>query len=463
MVVYQSPDGAQRTYESPEAAMKAYADAGFRGHIRAIDVDAPPEKAKPAEPEGAFLRGEALRSLTDALSVKLPEPFFPEGTEMLASGKAKFRAYCREHEKMEPAIDVFRAASAQISNERRTFARVPLSSLHVDREGRLYREGGKGPIPLERNATAQLLQRAGHGSALWAWEQMDGALRSDYWERVVRKQDFGNKQVTLAARRGPNGHQFYAALGARYPEGAGADAILNAYVEALSQSPTGREARGEVVYNPVTLDLTGKFTWNAPEALDPKVGDVFRVGGYFKTNDAGSGSFQQWLNLVRIVCINCTIADASGAVQSRVHRGNLADAIQPAVDAFVQQGVDVGRQFLQHWHGLRRMEVDAEALIQELVDVGAIPVVFTPEGTVAALHEALAADATRTGSAADVVNAVTYAAHTPPLWDGLLSEIEQWELERLSASLTRVLVSEPASHEEVPLARKVHQAFDRLA
>jgi len=462
MVVYQSPDGAQRTYESPEAAMKAYADAGFSGHIRAVDADAPPD-GQPATPEGEFLRGDALRSLTDGLGVKLPAPFFPEGTEMLASGKAKFRAYCREHEKMEPAIDVFREASAQIAAERRTFARVPVASLHVDVEGRLYREGGKGPIPLERNATAQLLQRVGHGSALWAWERMDGPLRSDYWERIVRSEDWGQKQVTLAARRGPNGHQFYAALGARYPEGAGADAVLNAYAQALSQSPTGREARGEVSYNPVTLDLTGKFTWNAPESLDPKVGDVFRVGGYFKTNDAGGGSFQQWLNLVRIICINCTIADAKGSVQSRVHRGNLADAIGPAVDAFVQQGVDVGRQFLQHWHGLRRMEVDAETLIQELVDVGAIPAVFTPGGTIKALHEALTADATRTGSAADVVNAVTYAAHTPSLWDGMLSEIEQWELERLSASLTRVLVGGPVSDEERPLARKVGQAFERLA
>lgn len=452
MVVYQDPTGAQRTYHTPEDAMKAYAQAGFRGSIRAIDADAAP--AKDPEPEGSFLRGDALKSLTDSLGVRLPEPFFPEGTEMIASGKAKFRAYCREHEAQAPAIDVFRAARAQIQAERRTFARVPLATLHVDREGRLYRDGGKGPLPLEKNATAQLLQRVNHGGAVWAWEQMDGPLRCDYWERAVRRSDFGSREVTLAARKGPDGYQFYAALGARYPEGVGADVILGAYAEALAASKAGAEARGEVTYNPVTLDVSGRFSWNAPESLDPTVGDVFRVGGHFKTNDAGSGSFQQWLNLVRIVCINCTIADAPGAVTALTHRSRLSDALQPAVQAFVDESVAAGQAFLKHWYGLRRVAVDAEKLIPDLVDARVIPAVFTAEATTDALLGALAADATRSGSLADVVNAVTYAAHTPSLWDGLLSEIEQWELERMSASLTRVLVGAPADDSEARLVNK---------
>lgn len=452
MVVYQDATGTQRMFNTPEEAMKAYAEAGFRGSIRSIDVDAPP--AKDPDPEGSFLRGEALKNQTDALGVQLPEPFYPEGTEMLASGKAKFRAYCREHEAMEPAIDVFQAARSQIQAERRVFTRVPLAALHVDRDGRLYREGGKGPLPVERNAAAQLLQRVGHSGATWTWEQMDGPLRCDYWERVVRRADYGSREVTLAARKGPNGYQFYAALGARYPEGVGADAILEAYAKALAESKTGSEARGEVLYNPVTLDVSGRFSWNAPESLDPKVGDVFRVGGHFKTNDAGSGSFQQWLNLVRIICINCTIADAPGAVTALTHRSRLADALQPAVRAFVDESVAAGQAFLKHWYGLRRVEVDAEKLIPDLVEAGVIPAVFSSAATTDALLEALAADATRTGSLADVVNAVTYAAHTPSVWDGVLSEIEQWELERMSASLTRVLVGAPADNHEAKLVAK---------
>jgi hypothetical protein len=243
---------------------------------------------------------------------------------------------------------------------------------------------------------------------------LDPDVRAEVWNRQAPKlPDTAKAQVGV---RNVNGAwQAFRAVSGTYPTTAQADRVLAGVADALK----GEGMRGSVVYDPASTRVRWEAAWMAPQEIDPRVGDVLRVGVAGSTADAANGGFKVSLAATRILCVNLTIADAYLAAFRRAHRGNL-DGVVPEIVATVKAAPEAFAAFARDWKVTRATDVSKVSLFgQTYKDVPTALTALAEKGEIDAgvardtLVEALlsAYKAEQGDTLADLLNAVTRAAH----------------------------------------------------
>jgi hypothetical protein len=405
-------------------------------------VDA--DKAEKIEKRAAEIR---------AMGFALPDPWFAAGTRMLQIGVDTYKATFDKWESRPLASEAMRATAQRIREERRTDFVVRIGDLRMDSSGGLGRRGLRSS-PIEHTAWPRIysmLQGVGvipDGVKLLA--ALDPATRAQVVNERLAALD-PDKEVKIGLRRNAatGGWAVFRATSARYPTDGQADVILDGLASQI-----GEDWRGSVVYNTSTTDVSfNATTMMDPASLDPAVGDVFRAGIKGSTNDAAGGRFVVFPFAGRIICINCTTMDAYAPGYSRIHRGSMEDALEAAATV-AEKAAGVLPRFAADWRTLRERDVtdlsweaiagkagkeveDVPTALRALVASGHIDHGTARDALVKHLLAAHAAEP-GTGTVADVINAVTRAAH-----ERLVDDCKRDTLERQAGALVPVLAKMP--------------------
>jgi hypothetical protein len=367
----------------------------------------------------------------------LPKPFFAVGTPLAKSGKDKFRALATDHAQKPLIEEAATEAANAIAAERRANFVVPLRDLRITPEGQITR--GKGSIPLEPLAWDALIGMASpvlpSGKPLL--RTLDPDLRAEVWNRQAAKLP-DTAQAQIGVRNVNGAWQAFRAVSSTYPTTAQADKVLRGVAEALR----GEEMRGSVVYDPASTRVRWEAAWMAPQSIDPRVGDVMRVGAAGSTADAANGGFRVSMGVTRILCVNLTIADAYLAAFRRAHRGNL-DGVVDEIVATVKAVPTAFAAFAKDWQIARNTAIKGVSLYGKVyADVPAALTALVTEGKIDAgvardvqIEAMLAAyNAEQGDTLADLINAVTRAAHEAE-WN----EFQRAALEHAAGDLLPVL------------------------
>jgi hypothetical protein len=432
-LLYVAADGSSVLLPVPDA-MARYAADGFTGRLTDPTVTTPaPVAADPApvapQPAAtasvvqtptdagavaAQARNASQMAVLDAMGFALPQPFFSVGTPLIQAGKDKFRAMAVDHAQKPFIEDAAMEVANAITAEKRANITVALRDLVVTPDGKVSR--GKTPIPLEPLAWDTLVGMAAPvlPSAKSLLRILDPDLRAETWNRQVAKLP-DTARAQLGIRNVNDGWQVFRAVSATYPTTAQADKVLRGVADALK----GEGMRGSVVYDPASTRVRWEAAWMAPQEIDPRVGDVLRVGVAGSTADAANGGFRVSLAATRILCINLTIADAYLAAFRRSHRGNL-DGVVDEIVATVKAAPEAFAALAADWKVTRKTAVsqvslfgktyaDVPTALAALVDTGRIDAGVARDVQVEALLTAYKAEEGDT--LADLLNAVTRAAH----------------------------------------------------
>jgi hypothetical protein len=367
----------------------------------------------------------------EALGFALPEPWFAPGTRMLQIGVDKYTREYNEWAARPDAVTALLATAEHIrAEDRRSFV-VRMGDLRMESNGMVGRTNG----PSRRvawGAWRQLFQAMRGENVFPDGERLmrvlDPAVRASIFNDRITKID-PNKEIKIGVRRSGDGWSIFRVVGAKFPEdGNGADAC-----EAAAKALKGLNFKGHVEYDPNTTDLRFDAAHMAsPTALDPTVGDIFRGGIKGKTNDAGGGSFRVHPFVGRIICINCTIADAYAPGVRKTHRGSMESAILGITDA-AEMAAQVVPLFAEDWAKLRNTRIDsvdwvknlgritldtrsilttdptAPDVIRALVESKKIDAKIGRDALVGALMAGFRSEPGET--LADLINAITRAAH----------------------------------------------------
>lgn len=458
-LIYVAVDGTETTLPTADA-MALYASNGFAGRLVAPATPAPvapvvapvapveatpapapvaPQTANDAGAVAARERNAAQVERLNQMGFALAEPFFAVGTPLIQSGKDKFKAIARDHASKPPIEEAAMEAANRIEAERRTDFTVDLRDLRIDNRGQITR--GKGSIPLETQAWNALVAAAAPvlPSARALLEVVDPDLRADIWNRQIAKLQ-SEKLMKVGVRRGNEGDwRAFRALNGTYPTEAQANVVLRGVAEAIK----GENMRGSVTYDPVSTRVRFEGAWMMPQELDPRVGDVMRVGFAGSTADAANGAFKVSMGVTRILCVNLTISDAYIAAFRRDHRGDLSSVVGD-IAATVRAIPEAFSAFAADWRIARDTGVDAirlkgqtykdvPAALADLVERGVITAQVAKD---ALLESLLRAHSAEPGdSIADLLNAVTRAAHEAE-W----SEFNRSMLEHRAGELMPILL-----------------------
>ena len=430
VLIYTAADGSTVTLPVPEA-MALFAKHGFTGRLTDPNATQPAAPAPAADPtpvapppvkqtatdagaQAAQERNERHMAVLDGLGFALPKPFFSVGTPLIQAGKDKFKALAIDHAKKPAIEDAAMEVANAISAEKRTNVTVALRDLVITPDGQISR--GRAPVPLEPGAWEALVGMAAPvlPSAKALLRTLDPDLRAEVWNRQARKLPEG-AQAQIGVRNVDGAWQAFRAVSATYPTTAQADKVLRGVAEALA----GEGMRGSVVYDPASTRVRWEAAWMAPQEIDPRVGDVLRVGVAGSTADAANGGFRVSMAATRILCVNLTIADAYLAAYRRAHRGNL-DGVVPEIVATIRAVPEAFAAFARDWKITRNADVskvslfgatykDVPTALAALVEKGEIDAGVARDVQVEALLNAYKAEEGDT--LADLLNAVTRAAH----------------------------------------------------
>lgn len=375
---------------------------------------------------------KAQEKSIEAAGFALPKTWFAPGTRMMQIGVDTYKREYLEWSQRPLAEETLLATAATIREEDRRSFTVNLSDLRMEEGGMVGRKGGVSRR-IEWGAWEQIFRAA---SSVGAFP--DGRRLMKMLSPKMRAEIFNDrikhisKDVKIGVRRDRETGEWtiFRVVGKNFPEdGNGADAC-----EAAAKALRGMGFRGHVEYNPNTTDLRFDAAHMAdPVILDPTVGDIFRGGIKGKTNDAGGGSFVVNPFVGRIICINCTIADAYAPGVRKAHRGSMESAITGIHDA-AKLAAKVVPLFAEDWsycrdtyiedvdwhENLGRLSLDTRSLlvsdpsaqnvIRALVESKKIDAKIGRDALVSAMLASFREEPGET--VADVINAVTRAAHS---------------------------------------------------
>jgi hypothetical protein len=465
LLVWTRPDGTTMTGEK-DSVMAAYWQAGKVGTLREqsnTPREEPPApvvaKADDWQPAAVSRswddvtvdEGKAQKITERAEAIKaagfaLPDPWFAPGTRMMQIGVDTYKATYAEWAERPAAEDAMRAVAQRIREERRTDYTVRIGDLRMDNDGCLGRKGGPAR-PIEHSAWGRVysaLQGVGVlPDGVRLLESLDPATRALVVNERLAALD-PDKEVQIGVRRNPTGGwSVFRVTSTRYPTDGQADVILDGMADRIA----GLDWRGSVLYDTGSTDVRFDATTMAsPASLDPAVGDVFRAGVKGSTNDAAGGRFVITPFAGRIICINCTMMDAYAPGYSRIHRGSMVDALD-ASEVVVSKAVSILPMFVDDWSVLRDTTVtampwervvgrksaeeveDVPTALRALVHAGRVDHGTARDALVEHLLASYAAEPGN-GTVADVINAVTRAAH-----ERLVDQCKRDTLERQAGAL----------------------------
>jgi hypothetical protein len=178
-------------------------------------------------------------------------------------------------------------------------------------------------------------------------------------------------------------------------------------------------SRAEVVYDGDCARLT--FWFHADHVVDLAAGDVFKAGIILNLDDVRGGSIKVRSSVIRNKCLNLIILGKqtkTNLVQRHVGKG--VTEIAANVKAGIAQAASDLSYFVKGWHAARQDRIvdafsgDPRKVFEGLVGAGLTKLGGSMESQVDRLMTAWQAEPGYTR--ADVVNAVTRAAHADAWW-----------------------------------------------
>jgi hypothetical protein len=355
-----------------------------------------------------------------------------------------------------PAVEACLAVAQRIEGECRQESVVPLRDLFMDDNGHIGRAGGM-MIPMEAtmwprlvNAASQVLPGASKLLAI-----LDPEARAFIWNRQVSQLD-KDAAVKIGIRKGYDGDwRVFRVTSTTYSPNGGADHVLKTLAKAMTA--VGGDFRGTVEYDPSTTMVRFDLAhMEAPEEMDPVVGDFFRHGVSGSTAD---GSVFAALTVSpfigRIICVNCTTADSYAPGYRRTHRGDMSELYEGVYNVAVKAPKAMGA-FAEDWKLVRDAPLDGvdwtlvaempqrsadrlekvPQVLRALVNHDALNVGMGKQALSAALVAAYKAEP-GDGSVADVINAITRASH-----EGVTDPMVREKLEARAGQLLPALANQ---------------------
>ena len=438
--IWTRPDGVE-VEGTATAMMQAFAEAGYKGGLRPVEVpqEEPPAIEVAPEPEAAEVVRDRrvaaadrkdwacqVHELDKASAAKDEQmlkdmgltpgrTLFAPGTPLVQWGLDTWRAERQAVADWPTMRDAADAVRTQVLEERRVDDTVPAHRLRMEVDsGRLVLTRGSGGLYLERNGLQQLASRcpgflppANYVSSMRA-EEVAHLWNSRASRGLLDKA--GN--VVLRHRRSVDGtgRSLYAAVSKSY----GVHDVHQVAADLVRV--LGPNTPASLVYNPDRVSLA----WEAMQMRDvpPVVGEVWKAGLKGGTRDDGKGSAWVLGALLRALCVNLTTEELETSRSQQRHRGHsvglshrsqLAQAwraVQPAMEAFSSRWTTLAQTDATEVLGgadireaIARL-VDSDKTLRDAAGV-------KRDALVQMLLAGLDADETADESAAAVVNAVT--------------------------------------------------------
>lgn len=303
----------------------------------------------------------------------LARPYFPPGTDMMQMGLDRFATIAKEHAALPDAFEAAIGMRDAIRNEQRVDRVVDASTLRVTSAGELVIPGGPS-APMTRHALEQLLGRFPRvfpSARQWALEMgvsARAAALNDGFERLKGAEKRG---IMLRTRTIDGAPQVFATVGRGYTgRSTDGDQILGTIASRLK----GTGARAEALYDRETTRIIFRWSWNKQVHAGSKtaVGTLHNVGGVATSRDDAMGKWRCEGSIIRVVCINCTIAESRVLEGERVHRGS-GEAFLTQVSSDVGSVMERAQPLLDAWRVLGDLPA---AMIVDDVEVNGADEVF---------------------------------------------------------------------------------------
>lgn len=372
------------------------------------------------------------------IGIALAPPIYAPGSRVNSWGRANFATSRVKWENQPETSESLRSLSATIKAEQRRDVLVEASDIHMLDDGHL-RIAGEGTFPLEANGLKGVLsvmrkgqaylddnpERA-HGSifprGFSLMSEMDPDMRAYVFNTMLKGRGKGVDQtMRLRLRTYGNTEQIFAIRGERYSPYDG-DAVADTLADVFD----GMGTRGEVVYNSETTGLRVEALYHADKVVDLAAGDVFKAGFTLRSNDSGGGSIHGMASAWRNLCLNLFIIGVGNVDLFRIRHIGDMHKVQHQIKRGMERAKHMFNMFATEWGVIRETNVSNVKLWG--TDFNNVEDALTW----AVEHKKIEASIKRDtltqilltswqeepgNSLADIVNAVTRAAHSKLLDD----------------------------------------------
>jgi hypothetical protein len=388
--------------------------------------------------------------------IAMAPPIYAPGFVTEKLGGENFHISHTEHGQMPRTIDGLQGIKAAVKAEQRMDAVIHPQRLRMLPNGLLYRtdgvkntDGTPRTIIMEDNGLRQMCARLSDQFPRAAdfLSVLDPADRAEVFNKQIVKVD-ENFEFKTRTRMTENGlRSIYAVVGKTY-SAFDADRIADVLADPFKEMSIefgDNVPRGMSLYRPDDSSMRVDAIWHADSIVNLAAGDVFKAGLRFRSSDSGGGSIKADLMVWRNLCKNLIIIDnASVEVLRRTHRGSM-DGIVVDLTAATARAQELIKGFANDWGFLRskpvsKVEIYGEQYdtvpeaLKALVDQGRIDGLTATNAAVEALLSGYAKEPGN-GSLADIINAVTRAAH-----EGKFGIDRQEKIEKAAGDLVPVLV-----------------------
>lgn len=406
---------------------------------------------------GAEERVKRQEEHVKKFGIAMAPPIYAPGFVTEKIGGENFTVSHRKHHEMPLTSSGLSGIRDAVRAEKRADVVIRPGNLRMNDDGLLYRidgakdaEGKPRTIVLEENGIRQLCARMNDQfpRAAEFLTVLDPVDRAYAFNKQIAKVD-PEAELKLRTRLTENGlRSVYAVVGKSYSV-FDADRIADLLVEPFArldkQFGAENAPKGMALYRPDDSSMRVDAIWHADSIVNLAAGDVFKAGLRFRSSDSGGGSIKADLLVWRNLCKNLIIIDkASVEVLRRTHRGSM-EGISVDLTAATTKAEEFIKGFATDWGFLRnapvsKVEIYGETYetvplaLKALVDQGRIDGLTATNAAVEALLSGYAKEPGN-GSLADIINAVTRAAH-----ESKFDFEKQEKIERAAGELVPVLV-----------------------
>lgn len=338
----------------------------------------------------------------------LQSPIYALGTPVTEVGEANYRASRRDFEKLPTFKKLVKDVLALIAREERAYGNGKLSDITMLEDGRVKLRTQPEPLSISKRAFEQMLYRASmpKGSASYL-EHCNPTLRAANMNAWLPR---ANDSIVLRTRNSAQGgREIFATLSDHRYHSYDIDRIANALAQSM---PTG--ARGEFVYDGSRYQLKAHFHSD----VQPKsvvAGEIFRASVLVDSSDDGSGAIRVRAAVTRNLCRNLIILHTAKKEEQATHLDADLETRIPTMIANACQRVS---EFAERWTLATTERIaeevadnyDATPIFERLIDEGLVDIKgVSDEDLLARLVHAFSLEPG--GTRADVLNAITRAAH----------------------------------------------------
>lgn len=352
--------------------------------------------------------------------------FFSWGTELMSSGKDAFRSKAKLHDEKPFVSEIVDGFKGIIAAEKRQDVNRTMKDLLLDRDGRLVSRERYAidptvrGLPMSRWALGQILNRAKAPAGALSVLRPEGSdvqgLPSGVASSVFSSYADGaktakgrDKSIKLRTRLDNKGNrQVFAALSPRSPSFDADKAVASFAADAHDT------ARGAVQYD----GKRWKFSAGVMSHIEPTVGEIFEGSVWISGTDDGSSAIRIGAEVVRVRCVNLTTLH-SVDIESIRHQGAQLSFEEKIKFALAKAHAKISA-FADVWAEAERADIadDAQENGAELIFKALVAkrLVWVPGVEADDLSDRLfAAWTAEPGyTKADILNAVTRAAHSNP-------------------------------------------------